>query len=86
MRRISSASSSRSAEPQSRRHRFHFNSRRHGHSSRYCWNPAIEDQAADRDKPVFVHNSSRKAQFEVHMLGCSSAQKALAAGIFAGGG
>ena len=56
------------------------------------WNPAVEDQATDRahrigqDKPVFVYKLVAQGTVEERMLELQQRKKALAAGIYEGGG
>jgi SNF2 family DNA or RNA helicase len=56
------------------------------------WNPAVEDQATDRahrigqDKPVFVYKLVAQGTVEERMLELQQRKKALAAGIYDGGG
>jgi SNF2 family DNA or RNA helicase len=56
------------------------------------WNPAVEDQATDRahrigqDKPVFVYKLVAQGTLEERMLELQQRKKALAAGIYEGGG
>src|SRR3984893_18224220 len=56
------------------------------------WNPAVEDQATDRahrigqDKPVFVYKLVAQGTVEERMLELQERKRALAAGIYEGGG
>ena len=56
------------------------------------WNPAVEDQATDRayrigqDKPVFVYKLVASGTLEEKMLILKERKKALAEGVYSGGG
>ncbi len=56
------------------------------------WNPAVEDQATDRayrigqDKPVFVYKLVVTGTLEEKMLHLKERKKALAEGVYSGGG
>ncbi|WP_281645883.1 DEAD/DEAH box helicase [Parendozoicomonas sp. Alg238-R29] len=56
------------------------------------WNPAVEDQATDRayrigqDKPVFVYKLVASGTLEEKMLVLKERKKALAQGVYSGGG
>lgn len=56
------------------------------------WNPAVEDQAADRahrigqDKPVFVHRLVAEETVEERILALQERKRALAEGVLGGGG